>query len=282
MAISSRPWTGRAVSLIDVDQRPSKHRTCSSIPHTTQKHTCAHPQRGMATVSLPLSSPAFVKAEPLPPQDLVLALWSSLRLPSLYCLCAYREIRERLSENKSRASCDVTSLTWSRDCYINQQQRLKYSQWWLLARTRALREAAFPATLNGYPNLSCPNVFLLLFIFPAQKRAFLPCGEKRRAPALEPGLILSLLISLVARCRLTACAAGETCTHVSWLRRLAVKTTWIPTLGGILPVQITPSDSSEWHCEASVLACLSVGYRKLIRMNTAAELQLDWLKLSGL
>lgn len=46
-------------------------------------------------------------------------------------------------------------------------------------------------------------------------------------------------------------------------------------MGGILPVQITLSDNFEWHCEAPELTCLSVGYRQLIRMNTAAELQLD-------
>lgn len=42
-------------------------------------------------------------------------------------------------------------------------------------------------------------------------------------------------------------------------------------MGGILPVQLTLSESFEWHCEAPVLTCLSVGYRQLIRTNTAAE-----------
>lgn len=196
-----------------VNQQSSKNRTCSSIPHTTQKHTRAHAQRGMATVSIPLSSPAVIKGwttiRPGYISSVVLSPFVSTILP----LCILQG--ERLSENRSRASCDVTALTGSRGGYINQQQRLKYSQWSLLTRTHALREAAVFTTLNGYPNPSCPKVFFPSLFFPAQKRAFLPCGEKRRAPALEPGLILSLLISIVARRRLTACAAGETRTHVS-------------------------------------------------------------------
>lgn len=89
-----------------------------------------------------------------------------------------------------------------------------------------------------------------------------------QAPALQPGLILSLLISIAAQRRLRTSTADEARTRLPRLRPLAEKKTMpSPTIGGIVPVQRVLSGGFGWCGDAAVLRCFFMSC-KLISVNT--------------
>lgn len=110
-------------------------------------------------------------------------------------------------------------------CYINHQHRLRPSQWSVLffsfffLQTDALEVAAHitaaATQISHIPTHSTPPP-----LFPPMQYAFLfsNCSfVKRLAPALQPGLILSLLISIVGQQWLKMNTADKACACLTGL-----------------------------------------------------------------
>lgn len=215
MAISSRPWTGRTVSLIDVSiSGPPNTKLAPLFLTRLKTHTCTCTKRHghcFAPFLFSSSSKGWTTTRPgyissVVPSPFVFAI-----LPLCILQGDWWTIEWKQEQGKPWRHV-TDRVTW-----LLHKPATEIKIFPMIAsRTHpCARGGCRPRNPQRLSKPILSQCFFPLFIFPAQKRAFLPCGEKRRAPALEPGLILSLLISIVARRRLTACAAGETSTHVS-------------------------------------------------------------------
>lgn len=143
MAISSRPCTRRTVSLIDVSiSSHPKQNVFLYSPQGSNTHMCTCTKRHCHYFP-----PLYLFQQQLRQKHQMAGCKFGGPISTVLPLCILQEDCERLSENK--LWCDVTSLNRSCDCYINQQQRLKYSQW-SFSHTSVHKEVVGHSTFNSY------------------------------------------------------------------------------------------------------------------------------------
>lgn len=135
-----------------------------------------------------------------------------LRLSPLYCLCmSNKQSCERLTENKSGAGRDVTSC----DSLLHKPSAQIRTVPVISVLTNGCSGGCCPHRISGHANLTQPNP-LSPPLFPPMQRAFFFFSNcsfvVRWAPALQPGLILSLLINVVGQQWLKVTTADKACT----------------------------------------------------------------------
>lgn len=144
-----------------------------------------------------------------------------LRLSPLRCLCmSNKQSCERLTENKNGTSRDVMS----RDSLLHKPSAEIKTFPMIGVFTNWCSGGCCPHHISSYPNLTKPNPLSPPPLFPPTQHTFLfsNCSfVERGPPALRPGLILSLLISVVGQQWLKvtttdkacACLTGLSCSH---------------------------------------------------------------------